>query len=177
MSFMISVFYHDQSVICLDEIKMNLLGKSCICPGFSTVICNLMISASPVRSANQSAWFKEYVSGCGQEIYCTTISKHLAGLAFSDAVVLLYREHGCLLYAIEIVDVKGVPLPSIFISMHSPLKFTPSLPHFLHTFAFSFPTCFCYRNRFLACGAESSSLHHPKDLAKDIPYCRRPGCC
>ncbi len=30
-------------VICLDEIKMNLLGKSCICPGFSTVVCNLMI--------------------------------------------------------------------------------------------------------------------------------------
>jgi len=25
-------------VVCLDEFKMNLLGKSCICPGFSTVI-------------------------------------------------------------------------------------------------------------------------------------------
>ena len=70
---------HALQVICLDEIKMNLLGKSCICPGFSTMICNLMISASASRANNCGAWFKEYVSGCGQEIYCTDISSVLAG--------------------------------------------------------------------------------------------------
>lgn len=94
-------------VICLDEIKMNLLGKSCICPGFSTVICNLMISASAAQGTDLEPWFQEYVSGCGQEIYCTNISPQLAGKLFSQAVLLLYRECNCLLFAIEIVDKEG----------------------------------------------------------------------
>jgi hypothetical protein len=94
-------------VICLDEIKMNLLGKSCICPGFSTVICNLMISASAAQGTEFEPWFQEYVSGCGQEIYCTNISPQLAGKFFSQAVLLLYRECNCLLFAIEIVDKEG----------------------------------------------------------------------
>jgi len=71
-----------QQVICLDEIKMNLLGKSCLCPGFSTVICNLMMSASEARGSHFEPWFQEYVSGSGQEIYCTTISPQLAGKTF-----------------------------------------------------------------------------------------------
>ena len=94
-------------MICLDEIKMNLLGKSCICPGFSTVICNLMISASAPGGTAFEEWFQEYMSGCGQEIYCTNISPKLAGKSFSEVVLLLYRERGCLLFAIEIVDSKG----------------------------------------------------------------------
>ena len=94
-------------MICLDEIKMNLLGKSCICPGFSTVICNLMISASAAQGTEFEPWFQEYVSGCGQEIYCTNISPQLAGKFFSQAVLLLYRECNCLLFAIEIVDKEG----------------------------------------------------------------------
>ena len=94
-------------IICLDEIKMNLLGKSCICPGFSTVICNLMISASAPRGSQFEDWFMEYTSGCGQEIYCTNISPRLAGKAFSDVATMLYLELSCLLFAIEIVDSKG----------------------------------------------------------------------
>ena len=27
-------------IVCIDEIKMNLLAKSCLCPGMSTMICN-----------------------------------------------------------------------------------------------------------------------------------------
>ena len=94
-------------VICLDEIKMNLLGKSCLCPGFSTMICNLMISASAPRGTQFEEWFQEYVTGCGQEIYCTSLSPCLAARAFSDVVLLLYRECNCLLFAIEIVDSHG----------------------------------------------------------------------
>ena len=42
--FMASAYGTSNSqIICLDEIKMNLLGKSCLCPGFSTFICNLMV--------------------------------------------------------------------------------------------------------------------------------------
>ncbi len=86
---------------------MNLLGKSCICPGFSTVICNLMISKSATHGTQFEPWLQEYVSGCGQEIYCTNISPHLAGKTFSQVVLLLYRECNCLLFAIEIVDKQG----------------------------------------------------------------------
>ena len=45
--------------------------------------------------------------GSGQEIYCTNISSQLAGKPFTEVVLKLYRELGCLLFAIEIVDTKG----------------------------------------------------------------------
>jgi hypothetical protein len=75
----------------VDEIKMNLLGKSCLCPGFSTLVCNLMCSINMDARPGMSGWLQEYIPGCSKEIYCTQLSRAFAGRRFADIVALIYR--------------------------------------------------------------------------------------
>ena len=37
---------HGDEVLCVNEIKLGLLGKSCLCPGFSTMMANLIRMSS-----------------------------------------------------------------------------------------------------------------------------------
>ena len=37
---------HGDEVICINELKLGLLGKSCLCPGFSTMVANLIMMSS-----------------------------------------------------------------------------------------------------------------------------------
>ena len=59
----------DQLII-VEEIKMNLLAKSCFAPGLIAMISNLIASAGEMEmTVNEEEWFKEYVEGMGHEIY------------------------------------------------------------------------------------------------------------
>lgn len=40
---LVPTFYQ---VICINELKLGLLGKSCLCPGFSTMVANLIMMSS-----------------------------------------------------------------------------------------------------------------------------------
>lgn len=49
------------SVLCINEIKLNMLGHSLSCPGLSTLLCNLIVSADDADVAskaigNSSGW-------------------------------------------------------------------------------------------------------------------------
>tara|TARA_B110000305_G_C18882306_1_gene378134 strand:+ start:259 stop:456 length:198 start_codon:yes stop_codon:yes gene_type:complete len=63
----------DQLII-VEEIKMNLLAKSCFAPGLISMISNLIASAGDIDSDGQPEWFKEYSEGMGHEIYRRQIS-------------------------------------------------------------------------------------------------------
>eukprot|EP00960_Hanusia_phi_P027575 746899-Hanusia_phi.AAC.4 len=91
----------------MDEIKMNLLGKNCLCPGFTTFICNLLVSSSSDVDDSSLEWQKEYIPGCGKEMYCTRLSRSFGGKLFCEVSSLLYRELKCILFAIEIKDCEG----------------------------------------------------------------------
>ena len=51
----------DQLII-VEEIKMNLLAKSCFSPGLISMISNLISSCGELRveEINPSEWFSEY---------------------------------------------------------------------------------------------------------------------
>jgi len=50
----------DQLII-VEEIKMNLLAKSCFAPGLIAMISNLISSASEIEQEEDgSYWFEEY---------------------------------------------------------------------------------------------------------------------
>jgi hypothetical protein len=89
-------------IVCVDEIKMNLLAKSCLCPGTSTMICNLISSSSDELPPNCGDWLREYCEGCGFEIYRVPLSPQFEGLTFLEAVQVVYEAAGSLLFALEI---------------------------------------------------------------------------
>lgn len=72
-------------VVCMDELKANLLAQSCSCPGVSTLIYNLIASASMPEDEvdrRKDPWLAEYLSGVEYEIYRVPLSIHFEGLSF-----------------------------------------------------------------------------------------------
>lgn len=72
---------HDQ-IIVIEEIKMNILAKSCFCPGIITLIGNL-ISSFNEQNDSSDGWLQEYRQGMGHEIYRSKLSKYFNGKSFS----------------------------------------------------------------------------------------------
>jgi len=68
---------HDQLII-VEEIKMNLLAKSCFAPGLISMISNLIASAGEVEGDEKETeeWMREYAEGMGHEIYRIKIEEH-----------------------------------------------------------------------------------------------------
>jgi len=67
----------NDQLIVVEEIKMNLLAKSCFSPGIISMLSNLIASAGDAAIEAESdakEWLKEYATGMGHEIYRTDLS-------------------------------------------------------------------------------------------------------
>ena len=76
---------NQDQVICIEELKMSMLAKSCLCPGLITVICNLITSSGepPEKEELQAEWLYEYWKGQGFEIYKTQLPVYFHKKHFS----------------------------------------------------------------------------------------------
>jgi len=93
----------DQLII-VEEIKMNLLAKSCFAPGLISMISNLIASAGDIDSDGQPEWFKEYSEGMGHEIYRRQISQddYQNDIVFKKLAEIAYQEEQAIIFALEI---------------------------------------------------------------------------
>jgi len=90
-------------VVCVEEMKMNLMAMSCVCPGITTMLYNLVASDDDTDIApGVSAWQKEYETGCSYEIYRVPLSPKFTGTTFSEAAHAVYEEAGVCLFALEL---------------------------------------------------------------------------
>ena len=64
----------NDQLIVIEEIKMNLLAKSCLSPGIISMLSNLTASVGDNDHEEDKEWLKEYSTGMGHEIYRTDIS-------------------------------------------------------------------------------------------------------
>ncbi|KAG7388134.1 hypothetical protein PHYPSEUDO_013094 [Phytophthora pseudosyringae] len=78
-------------LLCLDQIKISLLAKSCLCPGLVTLISNLFRSSTLANRQILTNWEQEYAEGMALEVYATTLPSVFHGLTFSQACELLYN--------------------------------------------------------------------------------------
>ncbi|KAH9128328.1 hypothetical protein AeMF1_001503 [Aphanomyces euteiches] len=81
---------HRHHVLCIDELKLNLLAKNCLCPGLSTLVCNLFRSSNIPDALPAAEWRREYMEGCTMEIYTTAAPFYLTDLPFTQAASILY---------------------------------------------------------------------------------------
>jgi acetyl-CoA C-acetyltransferase/potassium large conductance calcium-activated channel subfamily M alpha protein 1 len=60
----------------VEEIKMNLLAKSCFAPGLISLISNLFSTAGEINTDDyKDDWLKEYATGMGHEVYRIQINE------------------------------------------------------------------------------------------------------
>jgi hypothetical protein len=94
-------------VIIIEEIKMNLLSKSCLIPGIIAMVSNLVISAgSQSEDEMESSWLAEYTEGRGHEIYRTLLNSSLKNKTFSKLSAEIYIKYEAIVFALEI-EVEG----------------------------------------------------------------------
>mmetsp|Transcript_10606 Transcript_10606/g.9170 ORF Transcript_10606/g.9170 Transcript_10606/m.9170 type:complete len:183 (+) Transcript_10606:925-1473(+) len=83
----------NDQLIVVEEIKMNLLAKSCFSPGIISMLSNLIASAGEVgKDVDDKQWLKEYTNGMGHEIYRTDLSHKFRGKRFCEVAALVFNE-------------------------------------------------------------------------------------
>lgn len=80
---------------------MNLLAKSCFCPGIISLCCNLIIS-SGTRGPSRHLWVNEYVEGMGHEIYRVPLGTQLEGESFSTLVKQAYQDYRLVVIGLDL---------------------------------------------------------------------------
>ena len=101
----------EDQVIIVEEIKMNLLSKSCIIPGIIPFITNL-VNSSGSGEKTQSAWMNEYLDGTGNEIYRAKLNEQFKDNTFCQIAKKIYEEYDAITFALEI-DIKGKMIISL----------------------------------------------------------------
>ncbi len=87
----------------VEELKMNLLAKSCFCPGIIAFLGNLVKSASEQdRDSVQHVYLKEYLSGMGHEIYRVKLSPWFAKHKFTDIASIVYKQFRGIIFCLEL---------------------------------------------------------------------------
>ncbi|KAL5272746.1 hypothetical protein ACHWQZ_G000808 [Mnemiopsis leidyi] len=109
--------YRDEN-ICISEFMYGLVAQSCLCPGFSTLMINLISTRSYIPGINENFdWKSDYAYGCDHEIYTVMISSDFNGMTFPEAAEICYKQLNLLMIAVENFDNSGLainPLPDQF---------------------------------------------------------------
>ena len=97
------------NVVCIQELKLNLLAKSCLVPGLITLVHNLVMShngsddcGAEGWDSRKRDWLDEYSRGCEYEIYRVALPAAFVGITFTQAAQLVHDTYNILLFALEI---------------------------------------------------------------------------
>lgn len=94
-------------VICVEELKLYLLAKTCLCPGISTLISFLITSNKPSYESssplNQLYWIDDYLQGMQNEIYRIPLDgKIFEGISFNIVAKYIYQKFLYIMIAVEV---------------------------------------------------------------------------
>ena len=92
---------NDQLII-VEEIKMNMLAKSCFAPGLIALLSNLTASGDMDSSLFEKDWLRDYVQGLGFEIYRANLNHQFEDFLFKDIVKIIYKEYKSIVFALGI---------------------------------------------------------------------------
>ena len=106
-SLLISGKKSDEQIVCIDQLKISLLAKGCMCKGIITLISNLIITNNFDESVEEQlgklAWIEEYKNGKDYEIYKIPLD-YLRGYKFSEVVDKIYNEKKIIIFGLNIED-------------------------------------------------------------------------
>ena len=85
---------------CFNEVKLGLFAQSCLAPGFSTIMANLLV-ASEEQATNKkmSQWRQMYLPTTNKVILAETLSPTFAGYLFGDVASILFTRSDTFQYA------------------------------------------------------------------------------
>ena len=105
----ISTSYSRDQIVCINELKLGLLSKSCLCRGIITLLTNLISTNNVVEDNDQAKkileeneWMSDYTEGKDYEIYKISLNSK-RGYYFGDLVNIVYNtNNGAILFGLHI---------------------------------------------------------------------------
>ena len=71
---------------------MNLIAKSCFCPGLISLLSNLIKSFDSDQSGgNNKEWVNEYINGLEHEMYRVELNSKFFKMDFTEIAVAAYE--------------------------------------------------------------------------------------
>ena len=93
--------YNDQ-VVCIEELKLQLLAKSCVCPGIITIMSSLITSSIPPSEETEENWVDTFLQGMQNELYRIPLRGDIfGGYNYMDICVVMYSEIKVIMIGIE----------------------------------------------------------------------------
>ena len=93
-------------ILCIDELKLSLLAKSCLCNGIIALISNLIMTSNleniNPKLLEQNKWLDEYKRGKSYEIYKVQLD-FLRGYRFSEVVEMIFQEKGIIMFGVNVI--------------------------------------------------------------------------
>ena len=106
-SLLISGKKSDEQIVCIDQLKISLLAKGCLCKGIISLISNLIITNNFDESVEEQlgklTWIEEYKNGKDYEIYKIPLD-YLRGYKFNIVVEKIYNEKKTIIFGLNIED-------------------------------------------------------------------------
>ena len=106
-SLLISGKKSEEQIVCIDQLKISLLAKGCMCKGIISLISNLIITNNFDESVEEQlgklAWIEEYKNGKDYEIYKIPLD-YLRGYKFEVVVDKIYNEKKTIIFGLNIED-------------------------------------------------------------------------
>jgi hypothetical protein len=92
-------------ILCIDELKLSLLAKSCLCNGIISLISNLIMTSN-LENINKklkqnNEWLEDYKTGKGFEIYKISLD-NLRGYQFEEICEMIYLEKKIILFGLNV---------------------------------------------------------------------------
>ena len=95
-------------VVSINELKLGLLGLSCLCPGLSTLVGNLFYTINVEKisfiEAEHDTWKRRYTQGLTNELYSVAFSEAFDGSTFHEAARICFNKLNLVLLAVENVE-------------------------------------------------------------------------
>uniref|UniRef100_A0A0K2UBH4 Slowpoke [Drosophila melanogaster] n=1 Tax=Lepeophtheirus salmonis TaxID=72036 RepID=A0A0K2UBH4_LEPSM len=92
----------DDQAVCINELKLGFIAQSCLAPGFSTLVSNLVIMGDDGDGSKITPhWKQEYLNSSSRVVLAETLSPTFVGMKFIRAAEICYSKLNLLLLAIE----------------------------------------------------------------------------
>ncbi|OQR86034.1 Voltage-gated Ion Channel (VIC) Superfamily [Achlya hypogyna] len=80
------------NIVCIDQVKLGILAKSCLIPGLCAFLCNILFTFRPLYTQS-TLWAAEFLDGCCNDIYEAHPPAFLNGLiSYRILAYVLYQE-------------------------------------------------------------------------------------
>jgi len=109
-----------KDVVCIDELKLGIMGKTCEAQGFVTLICNLFKSAGEYDETGneENHWMPDYKRGMGNEIYEVRLAPCYRGAPFGEVAIDILKRSDAKAYMMGVIDESRYPGEEPKIHLH-----------------------------------------------------------